>query len=79
MKYWEIIADRLGKAGWTWGCSSHIDSISRVLFTADAHGDNGKRLIVSADEEVTAFPELGPRHEFTSARRDDQLTTRLRY
>jgi hypothetical protein len=20
MKYWEIIADNLSKAGWTWGC-----------------------------------------------------------
>jgi hypothetical protein len=58
MKYWEVIADRLGKAGWTWGCSSHIDSTGRVLFAADAHGDNGKRFIVTADEKLTAFLEL---------------------
>jgi hypothetical protein len=25
MKYWEIIADNLSKAGWTWGCVSTID------------------------------------------------------
>jgi hypothetical protein len=37
------IADQLSKAGWTWGCSSHVDSTGRVLFTADAHRDNGKR------------------------------------
>jgi len=37
MKYWEIIADQLSAAGWSWGCSSQIDSAGRVLFTADAH------------------------------------------
>ena len=58
MKYWEIIADNLSKAGWTWGCSSHIDSTGRVLFTAYAHRDNGKRFIVTADEKLTAFLEL---------------------
>jgi hypothetical protein len=26
MKYWEIIADNLSKAGWSWGCSYEIDS-----------------------------------------------------
>jgi hypothetical protein len=29
-----------------------------VLFTADAHRENGKRFIVSADEKLTAFLEL---------------------
>jgi hypothetical protein len=58
VKYWEIIAENLSKAGWTWGCSSQIDSTGRVLFTADAHRDNGKRFIVRADEKLTAFLEL---------------------
>ncbi len=58
MKHWERIADSLSKAGWTWGCSSHIDSTGRVLFTADAHRDNGKRFIVRADEKLAAFLEL---------------------
>jgi hypothetical protein len=26
MKYWEIIADNLSKAGWTWGCISGVAS-----------------------------------------------------
>jgi hypothetical protein len=26
MKYWEVIADNLSKAGWSWGCVSAIDS-----------------------------------------------------
>jgi hypothetical protein len=30
MKYWEIIADNLSKAGWSWGCVSAIDSNGRV-------------------------------------------------
>jgi len=25
MKYWEIVADKLSKAGFSWGCSSQID------------------------------------------------------
>ena len=58
MKNWEIIADNLSKSGWSWGCSSHIDSTDRVLFTADAHGHDGKRFIVTADEKLTAFLEL---------------------
>ena len=53
-----IIADRLSASGWSWGCSSHIDSAGRMLFTADAHRDNGKRFIVIADEKLTAFLEL---------------------
>jgi len=26
-KYWEIIADNLSKAGWSWGCVSAIDNL----------------------------------------------------
>jgi hypothetical protein len=31
MKYWEIIADNLSKAGWSWGCVSAIDSDGRTM------------------------------------------------
>jgi len=58
VKYWEIIADNLSAAGWSWGCSSQIDSAGRVLFTADGHRGNGKRFIVRADEKLTACLEL---------------------
>jgi hypothetical protein len=58
VKYWEIIADHLGEAGWSWGCSSHIDSAGRLPFTADAHRQNRKRFIVTADKKLTAFFEL---------------------
>jgi hypothetical protein len=31
-KYWEIIADNLSKAGWSWGCVSAIDSNGRTIW-----------------------------------------------
>ena len=58
MKYWEIIADNLSKAGWSWGCVSAIDSNGRTIWIADAHRDDGKRFVVHADEKLTAFLEL---------------------
>jgi hypothetical protein len=54
-----IIADKLSKAGWSWGCSSQIDATTgRVLFTADAYRKDGKRFTVIADDRLTAFLEL---------------------
>jgi len=35
-----------------------VDSNGRTIFVADAHRDDGKRFIVSADERLTAFLEL---------------------
>jgi hypothetical protein len=58
MKYWEIIADNLSKAGWSWGCVSAVDSHGRTIWIADAHRDDGKRFVVHADEKLTAFLEL---------------------
>jgi len=55
---WEIIADNLSKAGWSWGCVSAIDSNVRTILIVDAHRDDGKRFIVRADEKLTAFIEL---------------------
>jgi len=42
MKYWEMIADNLSKAGWTWGCVSTVNSRGRTIFVADAHRGDGK-------------------------------------
>ena len=61
MNYWEIIADRLGKEGWSWGYSSQITSSGQTIFTADAHRD-GKRFIVHADEKLSVLL-LKPRRE----------------
>ena len=55
---WEIIADKLSKAGWSLGCVSAIDSQGRTLWIVDAHRDNGKRFVVRSDELLSAFLEL---------------------
>jgi hypothetical protein len=58
MKDWEIIADNLSKAGWSWGCVSAIDSRGRTIWIVDAHRDDGQRFVAYADEILTAFLEL---------------------
>jgi hypothetical protein len=58
VKYLEIIADNLSKAGWSLGYVSAIDSNGRTIWIADAHRDDGKRFVVPADEKLTAFIEL---------------------
>jgi hypothetical protein len=55
MKYWELVADKLSKAGWTWGCVATVDSNGRTIFVADAHRGDGQRFVVHADEKLTAF------------------------
>ena len=65
MKYWEVIADNLSKARWSWGCVATVDSSGRTIWIADAHRDNEKRFVAHADEKLTAFLELesANRHE----------------
>ena len=55
---WEIIADNLSEAGWSWGCISAMDFAGRTVWIADAHHGDGKPSVVRADEKVTAFLEL---------------------
>jgi hypothetical protein len=42
VKYWEIIADNLSKAGWSWDCVSAIDREGRTIWIADADRDDRK-------------------------------------
>jgi hypothetical protein len=58
VKYWELVADKLSKAGWSLGWISAIDSNGQTIFVADAHRDDGKRFIARADEKLRAFLEL---------------------
>jgi hypothetical protein len=58
VKYWEIIADDLSKAGWSWGSLSAVDREGRTIWIVDAHRDDGKRFVVRAEEKLTAFLEL---------------------
>ena len=58
IKSWQIIADNLSKAGFSWGYVSAIDSNGRTIWIAGAHRDNGKRFVMHADEKLTASAEL---------------------
>jgi hypothetical protein len=53
VKYWEIIADRLHAAGWSYGIAEHLTK-QGLLLCVDEHRD-GKRFIVKADDLLTAF------------------------
>jgi hypothetical protein len=57
-EYWEIIADNLSKAGWSWGCVSALDCNGRTIWIVDAHRGDVQRFIVRAEELLTAFLEL---------------------
>jgi hypothetical protein len=58
VKYWEIIADNLSKAGWSSGCVAAVDQRGQTIWIADAHRGDGRRLVVHAEEKLTAFVEL---------------------
>jgi hypothetical protein len=58
VKYWELVADKLSKAGWSLGWASAVDSEGRTIWIVDAHRDNGKRYVVHSDELLAAFLEL---------------------
>jgi len=49
MKYWEVIANKLSKAGWSLGWMSALGREGRTIWIADAHRDDGKRFGVRAD------------------------------
>ena len=58
MKDWEIIADNLSRAGWSWGCVATINYNVQTIFVADAHREKGRRFVVHSEEKLTAFVEL---------------------
>jgi len=49
---WEIIADRLSAAGWSWGCVSTIDSNGRTIWIADAHRGDEMRCLKKRSASV---------------------------
>jgi hypothetical protein len=57
LKYWEIIADKLHAAGWSWSYCSAV-TLNDWRRIVDAHKDDGKRYIVHSDELLSAFLEL---------------------
>jgi hypothetical protein len=58
MKFWEIIADNLSKAGWRLSWVSAVDSEGRTMWIADAYRDDGQRFVVRADDRLTVFMVL---------------------
>jgi hypothetical protein len=58
MKDWEIIADRLSKAGCNCGCISTTDDSGEQFWVPAAEREDAGRFIVRADEKLTAFVEL---------------------
>jgi hypothetical protein len=50
--YWEIIADNLSEAGWSYGYVSAVDLEGRTIWIADAHRGDGKRFVVLLDEKL---------------------------
>jgi len=59
VKYWEIIANNLSHAGWSWGCVSAVEANGQTIWIVDAHR-NGKRFVVRADEKLTVMELESP-------------------
>ncbi len=57
VKYWEMIADKLSAAGFTWGYCSAVTPCG-WRWIVDAYKNDGKRYIVESDQLLSAFLEL---------------------
>jgi hypothetical protein len=58
VKSWEIIADNLKKAGWSWGYVSAVDSQGRTIWIVDALCSDSKRFNSGAQ----TGPAIVPHH-----------------
>jgi hypothetical protein len=58
VKHWELIADKLSKAGWTLAGSQLLTEKVEQSGFADAHRDDGKKFVARSDEKLTAFVKL---------------------
>jgi hypothetical protein len=59
MKNWEVIADNLSKAGWSWGYVSALDRKGRTIWIVDAHCDDGKRFVAGVIQPLSGLADLG--------------------
>jgi hypothetical protein len=55
MKYWEIIADNLSKAGWSWSCIAAIDSNGRMIWIAEFDVANGTASVALCGSSQPSF------------------------
>src|SRR5207249_6972339 len=77
MKYWEIVADKLSAAGWSWGYYSAVTR-DGWRWIVDAHRGDGRRHVVHSDELLSAFLELeATLRERRRPRRSDRLRPSL--
>jgi hypothetical protein len=58
LRYWETIAEKLSKSGWSLGWVSAVDSEGRTIWIVDAHRSDTKRFVVRAEEKLTTLVEL---------------------
>jgi hypothetical protein len=58
MKYWEIIADNLSKAGFSWGCVLTITSSGQTSLWWTSTAMTESASFVRSDEKLSAFVEL---------------------
>jgi hypothetical protein len=57
-KYWEIIADNLSQSRLEFGLGVGSGFQRANDLDCRPHRDDGKRVVVRADEKLTAFPQL---------------------
>jgi hypothetical protein len=57
-KYWELIADKLSKDGYSWGSVRYRIADGRRIWVLDARKGDGPRHIVHADDLLAGFLEL---------------------
>jgi hypothetical protein len=58
VKYWEIIADKLARRGWSWGLGTIATADGAICFVGDAQRNDGKKFIVRGDDLLSVFVEL---------------------
>ena len=57
-QYYEMIADKMAAAGWTYGYYRAYDKCAREVWIAEAHKDDGHKYIAKAETLMTVFIEL---------------------
>jgi hypothetical protein len=58
VRYWQIIANNLKKAGWNCGCIFKYGRRGPTVWVVAAEREDAGRFIVRADGKLTAFLEL---------------------
>ena len=57
-QYFEMIADKIAVAGWTYGYCRAYENGNREVCIAEAHKDDGHKYIAKAETLLTAFVEF---------------------